>query len=404
MGGVAGILENQTAYNIVENEAEDSAEITMYGEVVDNRPSSLRTEDGKDDKLYIVLSEFLTDLEKVKDRSRLTVRINSPGGSLYAGLAIMNRLSELKGDVVTIVDGLAASAASIIMQGGKKRKVHKGSLIMVHGASSFLFGFYNKSDLEEASRQLDAANRTAVEAYAQKTDLEREEIKSIMEKTEWMTGQEAIDKGFADELVDSGEVSMSISHDHTYMMVNGIRIPTSGFKTLPDGIAMEEVIPGKEPVDAEIEENKGGNEEVTTQELMEKYPEIVAEIQKNAVQQAKGGAGEEQQKSVDDAVTAERRRISEIEEIAGAIGDKELIRKAKFDEPMTAEQLALEAMKKQAKAGQQFLADSSDDTKGSGVNNVTPLPGKNMLEEMNDDDIAKGAELIVGTEEGGEIV
>lgn len=316
----------------------------------------------------------------------------------------MNRLSELKGDVVTIVDGLAASAASIIMQGGKKRKVHKGSLIMVHGASSFLFGFYNKSDLEEASRQLDAANRTAVEAYAQKTDLEREEIKSIMEKTEWMTGQEAIDKGFADELVDSGEVSMSISHDHTYMMVNGIRIPTSGFKTLPDGIAMEEVIPGKEPVDAEIEENKGGNEEVTTQELMEKYPEIVAEIQKNAVQQAKGGAGEEQQKSVDDAVTAERRRISEIEEIAGAIGDKELIRKAKFDEPMTAEQLALEAMKKQAKAGQQFLADSSDDTKGSGVNNVTPLPGKNMLEEMNDDDIAKGAELIVGTEEGGEIV
>ena len=54
-GKVTGILENQTAYNIIENEVEDSAEITMYGEVVENRPRSYWTEDGKDDRLYIVL-------------------------------------------------------------------------------------------------------------------------------------------------------------------------------------------------------------------------------------------------------------------------------------------------------------------------------------------------------------
>lgn len=121
-GPVTSILEKQTAYNIVENERENSAEITMYGEIVTNRPKTLWT-DKKDDKLYIVLSEFLDDLEKVKERSKLTIRINSPGGELYAGLAIMNRLSEFKGDVITVVDGLAASAASIILQGDRKSVV-----------------------------------------------------------------------------------------------------------------------------------------------------------------------------------------------------------------------------------------------------------------------------------------
>ncbi len=398
-GKVTGILENQTAYNIIENEAEDSAEITMYGEVVENRPRSYWTEDGKDDRLYIVLSEFLNDLEKVKDRSKLTVRINSPGGNLYAGLAIMNRLSELKGDVVTIVDGLAASAASIIMQGGKKRKVHKGCLIMVHEASTFLFGYYKKSDLEETLERLDAANRTAVEAYAEKTGLNKEEIRSIMERTTWMTGQEAIDKGFADELIDSEEVSMSISQDHTYMTVNGIRIPTGGFESLPDGIMIEEVIPGKEPVVADKGKDKGGNDEMTAAELRVKYPELVAEIKQGA-QQQKDGSAEEQQTTVNDAVKAERKRISEIEEIANAIGDKELIHKAKFEEPMTAAQLALEAMKQQAKAGEQFMQNSEDDVKASGAKDVTPLPEKGIFEEMSASDIASGAALIAGTQEG----
>ena len=119
-GGVAGILEGQTAYNIVKNEQENSAEITMYGEVVQDRPRRYWDEEKDNERLYIVLGEFLKDLDEVKNCGRITVRINSPGGELYAGIAIMNRLSELGGEVVTIVDGLAASAASIILQGGKK--------------------------------------------------------------------------------------------------------------------------------------------------------------------------------------------------------------------------------------------------------------------------------------------
>lgn len=400
-GGVMGVLENQTAYNLVENEEEDSAEITMYGEVVKDRPRSFWT-DEKDERLYIVLGEFLDDLEKVKNRSKLTIRINSPGGDLYAGLAIMNRLSELKSDVVTIVDGLAASAASIILQGGKKRKVCRGSMVMIHGASTFLYGSYNAAKLEEAVKQLDAANRAAAEAYIQRTKIDKKEIQSLMAKTEWMTGQEAIDKGFADELIDNGNISMSVSPDNAYMSVNGIIIPTAGFETLPVGLTVDNhmVIPGNKPVITDKNKNEGGNAEMTAEEMRVKYPDVVAEIEKNAIA-AKGGESEASEKeAVKSAVEKERKRISEIDEIANLVGDKELLKKAKFEQPMSAAELALEAMKQQTKLGAQFMKDSGDDTKDSGAERVVPTPTGDMQGELEQNDIMAGAALLAGIQKG----
>lgn len=391
-GEVTGTLENQEAYNITENEDDDSAEITMYGEVVKDRPRGFWT-DKEDTRLYIVLNEFLNDLEKVKNRSKLTIRINSPGGDLYAGLAIMNRLSELKGDVVTIVDGLAASAASIIMQGGKKRKVHKGSMVMAHGASLFLYGSYNAKKLDEVAKQLTAADNAAVEAYVQRTGLEKSEVRKIMTETTWMTGQEAIDKGFADELVDTGSVSMSISEDKTYMFVNGVAIPTMGFETLPEGLEVTRnmVIPGSKPVVADINNQEKGGKEVTLEELKNKYPELIAEIEQDA--KNSGGGRSEQ-----DVVKQERERIEEIEKIANAVGDKELLHKAKFETPMSAAELALAAMKKQAEAGISFMENLNEDTKNSGVEDVDSMPCGNPQDEMEQSDIEAGAKLIAGVE------
>lgn len=399
-GNVQGVSENHEAYNIVENEKEDSAEITMYGQVVTNRPRDYWS-DEKNKGLYIVLGEFLEDLEKIKERSKITVRINSPGGELYAGLTIMNRLSELKGDVVTIVDGLAASAASIILQGGKTRRVHNGSMVMVHGASLFLYGSFNKAKMEEAVKQLDAANRAAIEAYSQRMNVSKDEIREVMEKTEWMTGQEAINKGFADEMIDTGGVSMSISQDNAYMVVNGIMMSTEGLETLPEGIRVDKemVIPGIKPVVAD-KKSEGGQFEMTEKELREKYPELVAKIEEKAALQGKEDGEKGQESQVADAVCAERKRISEIEEIANAIGDRELLHKAKFDTPMTAAELALEAMKQQARQGENFMKNSSEDIQKSGVGAVIPVPGAGMKEEMEQSDIMAGAKLIAGIKEG----
>lgn len=397
-GAVTGICENYKAYNIVEDDLTDSAEITMYGEVVKDRPRSFWSEK-EDKRLYIVLGEFLEDLEKVKKRSKVTVRINSPGGDLYAGIAIKNRLQELEGEVETIVDSLAASAASIILQGGKKRKVYSGSQVMVHGASGFLFGYYNMAALKEAQKQLEAANQSALETYAQRTGIDKAKIKADMEKTEWMTGQAIVDKGYADEVID-GNVSMSLNADGTYMMVNGIMMPTSGFECLPDGIQRvnDMVIPGSEPDVTDKKTEKGGEKKVTAEEMRENYPEVVAEIEKGAI----AAQGNESTDAVKDAIEKERQRMREIDEIAGMVADKKMLQEAKFTNPVSAAELALMAMRKQAELGKQFMSDSNDDVNESGVRDVASVPSGDMSMEMEQNDIAAGAALIAGVEnEGG---
>ena len=139
-------------YNFVELE-DNSVEITMYGNVVQDRPIDFWTGEPVPG-LFIVLNEFLQELEKIKEKEQITVRINSGGGELYAAISIYNRLKELK-NVITIVDGLAASAASIILQAGKIRKVYAGSQVMIHGASLFLYGSYKTNKRRYKNNKLD---------------------------------------------------------------------------------------------------------------------------------------------------------------------------------------------------------------------------------------------------------
>ena len=116
----AGVLK---AYNFTEI-GDDELEVNMYGEVVETVPVNWWT-GKKVEGLYICVKEFLDDLEKYKQKSKITVRINSPGGDLYAGLAIANRMKELDAEVITVADALCASAAVAIFQAGNTRKVYK---------------------------------------------------------------------------------------------------------------------------------------------------------------------------------------------------------------------------------------------------------------------------------------
>ena len=100
------------AYNIAVID-DDTAEINMYGEVVSRIPVDWWTGE-KIPGNFIALDEFLEDLKEIEDKANINIHINSVGGDFYAGLAIYNRLKVLAGNVTTINDGLAASAASII--------------------------------------------------------------------------------------------------------------------------------------------------------------------------------------------------------------------------------------------------------------------------------------------------
>ena len=95
----------QKFWNIVDV-SDEEAEITMYGEVVSQRPTDWWTGEPVEG-LYITPEGFLEDLAQVKDKAKITVRINSVGGDLYTALGICNRLKELNGDTVAVIDGIA---------------------------------------------------------------------------------------------------------------------------------------------------------------------------------------------------------------------------------------------------------------------------------------------------------
>lgn len=379
-------------YNIVTND-DDSAEINMYGEVVSEIPTNFWTGE-RIEGLYIVLSDFLNDMETLKNKANVTFHINSPGGEVFAGVAIYNRMKEFTGNVTTIVDGLAASAASIIAQGGKTRKVCNGTLTMIHGASSFMFGYYNAHDMKDALAQINAIDKSIAEIYAKCTGMEQEKIKNMMAKTTWMSAQEAVDNGFADEIVENGEkVTMSLNSSKSLLTVNGVPMSARGLFNLPDSIPVNQVTPGNEPDVINKNEPTGGMEKMTLEELMQSEPELVNQIRNDAIQSVQNTVAT----SINDAVSAELTRLQSIDEIADKIGDKELINRAKYgDVKMSAGDLALEALKAQKDAGSAFLNNMQQDAKDSGATGVEPVPQSGSEDEQVKNDIAAGAALIAG--------
>lgn len=364
----------------------NDAEINMYGEVVKKRPYDWRT--GKfAEGSYIVLDEFLTDLDELKNKDNITVHINSVGGDFYAGLAIYNRLRSLKASITTINDSLAASAGSIIFMAGDKgkRKAYAASNLMVHGVLTLLWGYYNVPALKAEIKDLESHNKAAIAAYKEATDLDEETIKAALSKDTYMTGQEAVDAGWADEVIAAegeGSFNMKLSPDKSMLMGGGMSVAACLFGKLPDSIPQmsaeewaelfvsngtsEPVTPcnSMQPApQADINNNPNGGIDMeikNIEELRNAFPEFVAQIETAARA---------------DGAKAERERIKGIEDIQVAIGDSEMVNAAKYgDAPMTAQEVAFAAMKAQAAIGATMLNKLEGDAKNSGAAAVVATP------------------------------
>lgn len=397
-------LQGLKPYNIVINEDDNSATIDMYGEVVAKHPVDWWTGE-KLSGNYIALDDFLKDLDELKGKERVTVHINSVGGDFFAGLSIYNRLRTLDAEIITINDSLAASAGSVIFMAGDKgkRKVHAASTLMVHGVMGFLYGYYNVADLKENINALKAHDKTLVAAYMEATGLSEETIRSAIAKDTYMTGQEAVDAGWADEVISTegeGFVNMALTPNKSHLMVNGHAVAACLFGKLPEGIpqmtaeeyaALAMPVQAEESIDQSMQpapqavinqiQNGGTNMEFQTpEELRSACPDLVAQIESAA--RAEGAA-------------AERTRIQGIEDVENGISDAELVRNAKFGEnPMNSDQLIVAAFKANAVKGTQTLAALQTDTAKSGVADVTATPAP-AGEPKPADEAKAGADAIV---------
>lgn len=129
----------------------------------------------------------------------ITVWINSPGGDCVAAAQIYNMLMDYKGNVTIKIDGIAASAASVIAMAGTKVIVSPVSMMMIHNPMTVAFG--NANEMEKAIAMLDEVKESIINAYEIKTGLSRAKLSHLMDAETWMNANMAVELGFADEIM-----------------------------------------------------------------------------------------------------------------------------------------------------------------------------------------------------------
>lgn len=180
------------------NVSEDSATLYIYGDITSFKWF-------ENDVCVYDLAKEIGDL----GGKALTVRINSYGGEVAEGLAIYNLLKSYEGEVTTICDGFACSAASVVFMAGTKRIMPRSSLLMIHNAWTWASG--DADDLRKAAEDLEKITQPSVEIYTSVSNLDADEIKAMMDAETWFDADEALGYGFATEI--SEEAAMQSVKD-----------------------------------------------------------------------------------------------------------------------------------------------------------------------------------------------
>lgn len=140
-----------------------------------------------------------------KGNGNITVWINSPGGDCVAAAQIYNMLIDYKGDVTVKIDGIAASAASVIAMAGTKVLMSPVSMLMIHNPMTIAFG--NKGEMEKAISMLDEVKESIINAYEIKTGMSRAKLSHLMDSETWMDANKAVELGFADDILKRSEAN-----------------------------------------------------------------------------------------------------------------------------------------------------------------------------------------------------
>ena len=143
--------------------------------------------------------------ELYADDGPVTVVINSYGGDCVAAAQIYNMLAEYPHPVMVKIDGIAASAASVIAMAGNTVLMSPVACMMIHNPATVAMG--DHTDMEKAIRMLDAVKDSIVNAYERKTGLSRREISRMMDAETWMDATKAVELGFADGVIQATETT-----------------------------------------------------------------------------------------------------------------------------------------------------------------------------------------------------
>jgi ATP-dependent Clp protease, protease subunit len=188
-----------TGYNF--KAARRDAEVLIYGEI--------------GDELFggVSAKAFATDLKKAGKLDNITVRLNSPGGSIFDGVAIYNTLRNHPAKVGVHIDGLAASAASVVAMAGDTIEMADNALLMIHEPWYLAAG--SASELRAIAVSLDKISEGMADTYAKRAGKSIDEARAWMEAETWFTAEDARAAGLVDKLVEPLKAAAAASWDAT---------------------------------------------------------------------------------------------------------------------------------------------------------------------------------------------
>ena len=312
-------------------------------------------------------AQFNADLAGIGEVPEIVVRINSGGGDVFAANAIFTRLKDHSAKITVKIDGWAASAATIIAMAGDTIKIARNGVFMIHDPAMTVYDSFKAEDFKKMADELEVIKQSIVNTYAMKTGRKPEDIEQLMSNETWWTGDTAVENGFCDELMF--EEANTVVENSSKIVVNSVPLDVSNYKTLPKQLLNSPHNPGnlinsatatQKPKTAPKEEKQmaaESNTPITTVDALKTaYPDLVATIQ-------------------NDAIAGERARIKAIED--GALdGFEAIVSDAKFENPISAEAMALKIIAEQKKAGGAYLENRNADANNSGANGVQGAAGE----------------------------
>lgn len=336
----------------IKNQVNGSGEILLYGPIASSRSWFNDT---------VTPQEFARDLESLNGKD-VTVRINSGGGDVFAAHAIHNQLVAYKGRVTVIIDGLAASAATIVAMAGQKIIMPSNSMMMIHNPAIGMDDYYTAEDLQKYVDALTAIKGSIVAAYKKRCKLSSEELEILMDAETWMGAQECLDKGFADEINGSIE---TVLNGNT-LIINSAKYDLTAYK---NAASIKSCINEKEKNMSRLEEilDSLGLKIVDNPKAKNTTVQVATPVSPQPTDNSA---------AIEAAVAAERQRIVDLEALDS--GDnaavKAIINQAKADGKTVAEvQPYIDAVKTvpaAQNAAQRAVADMIADNKDSGADGI----------------------------------
>jgi ATP-dependent protease ClpP protease subunit len=169
--------------------------------------------------------QFRQDLAALGNPNNINVRINSGGGDVFAAHAIHNMLKAHPAKKTVLIDGLCASAATIVAMAGDTVKMPVNAIFMVHKPAAMLWGSYNTDDMEKMSKTLDTVQDSIIASYQEKTGRSVKDLNALMDAETWMTAAQAKAEGFVDDVIytdPNGVNEAKPLNQGRYIIVNSV--------------------------------------------------------------------------------------------------------------------------------------------------------------------------------------